>query len=150
MVFIPDALAWELTRKNTSFMKKKNGASKRSGAIVFSVEKGNLKSLNKFQFSGLANSKVFDVTFADENKAALVKRTASKANTMPKKGFSTTPVNKDFRRVENIIKTQTCDNYYRPDLKQVALGKWTQVYRANRRAKGIKPVVAVKKGRGKL
>ncbi|CAB9517057.1 60S ribosomal protein L28 [Seminavis robusta] len=150
MVAIPDSLTWELTRRNTAFLKKKNGHSKRSGAIQFSVEKGNIKSLNQFKFSGLANSKVCDVAFGDDNKAVLVTRTASKCHSKPSKSFATTPLNKDFRRVENTITTQTANNYYRRDLKQAALGKWTCVYKANRRAKGIKPVVAVKKGRGKL
>lgn len=150
MVAIPDSLAWELTKKNTSFLKKRNGHTKRSGAIQFSVEKANLKNLNKFAYSGLANSKAFDVTFSDDNRGKLVKRTASKISKSPKKGYHVTPLNKDFRRVENIIKSQTADNFYRPDLKQAALGKWTLVYKANRRAKGVKPVSSVKKGRGKL
>jgi large subunit ribosomal protein L28e len=150
MVAISDSLTWELTRKNTAFLKKKNGHTKRSGAVQFSTEKGNVKSLNKFQYSGFANSKVLDVAFADGNKAVLVTKTASKSHKQPKKGFATTPLNKDFRRVENIILTQTVNNYYRRDLKAAALGKWTQVYKANRRAKGTKPVVPVKKGRGKL
>ena len=149
MVAIPDSLAWELTRKNTAFLKKRNGHTKRSGAVQFSTEKGNVKSLNKFQYSGLANSKSADVAFADGNKAVLVTKTASKCHKIPKKAFASTPLNKDFRRVENIIVTQTANNYYRQDLKQALLGKWTQVYKANRRAKGTKPVVPVKKGRGK-
>ena len=149
MVAVPDALTWELTRRNTSFLRKKNGHTKRSGAIQFSLEKGNLKSLNKFKYSGLANSKVFDVDFAADNKAVLTTRTVSKCHNKPNKSFATTPLNKDYRRVENILHTQTAANYYRQDLKQAALGKWTQVYKANRRAKGIKPVVAVKKGRTK-
>ena len=150
MVAISDSLAWELTRRNTSFLKKRNGRTKRTGTVEFSVEKGNVKSLNKFQYSGLANSKVCDVAFADGNKAVLVTKTASKCSKMPKKAFATTPLNKDFRRVENTIMTQTVNNYYRRDLKAAALGKWTAVYKANRRAKGTKPVVPVKKGRGKL
>ena len=150
MVAIPDSLAWELTRKNTSFLNKKNGHTKRSGAVQFSTEKGNVKSLNKFQYSGIANTKVCDVDFADGNKAALVARTASKCHKQPKKAYASIPLNKDFRRVENIINKSVAENYYRRDLKQAMLGKWTQVYKANRRAKGTKPVVPVKKGRGKL
>ena len=150
MVAIPDSLTWELTRRNTSFLKKKNGATKRSGAVQFSVEKGNVKSLNKFKYSGLANSKVVDVAFGDDNKAVLVTKTASKCHKQPKKAYVSTPVNKDFRRVENIIKTQTVNNFYRQDLNSEVLAKWTKVYSGNRRAKGTKPVVPVKKGRGKL
>lgn len=150
MVAIPDSLAWELTKKNTSFLKKRNGHTKRSGAVQFSVEKGNVKNINQFKYSGLANSKALDITCTDDNRAKLTTKTASKCHKSPKKGFATTPLNKDFRRVEHVIVTQTFDNYYRRDLKQAALGKWTKVYQANRRAKGIKKPVAVKKGRGNL
>jgi len=150
MVAVPDALVWELTRRNTSFMKKKNGQTKRSGRVVFSVEKGNVKSLNKFKYSGIANSKVADFAFADDNKAVLVTKTASKCSTQPKKSIQSTPMNKNFRKVEKNIMGQVVSNHYRPDLKDELLGKLTQVYKANRRAKGTKAVVPVKKGRGKL
>ena len=152
MVAVPDSLVWELTRRNTCFTKKKNGKTSRSGSVTFSVEKGNVKSLNKFKYSGIANSKVADVTFAgdDNNKAVLVTRTASKCHTQPKKGYVATPINKNFRRVEKIITGQTTNNHYRADLKDELLGKMTLVYKANRRAKKVKPVVPCKKGRGKL
>jgi large subunit ribosomal protein L28e len=147
MVHAPDAIVWELIRHNNCFLKKVNGHSKRSGARSFSVEKGNLPSLNLFKFSGLANSKALDVVFADDNKAALITKTASKAHSYPKKGKAVTPINKDFRRVEKVVKQKSVDTYYRRDLQAAALAKWTKIYQANRRAKGIKAVVPVKKGR---
>lgn len=148
MVHCPDALMWELTRKNTSFLKKKNGNTKRSGAITFSTEKGNIKSLNQFKYSGLANTKVVDVVCTEDDRAALIVKTASKAATNPKKGKATIPMNKDFRRVESAIRKHTDAAYYRRDLVLPALAKWTKVYQANRRAKGIKKPVPTKKGRG--
>lgn len=150
MVNCPDSLVWELTKRNTSFMKKKNGRTKRSGTISFSSEKGNLKSLNQFKYSGIANSKVCDIVCTDDDQATLIIKTASKAGTEPKKGAAEIPMNKDFRRVESAIKKHTSDVFYRPDLEAAALGKWTKVYQANRRAKGIKKVVPTKKGRGTL
>lgn len=150
MVYIPDQLAWELVKKNTCFLKKKNGQTKRSGAITFSTEKGNLKSLNLLKYSGLANSKVMDVVCTSDNRAQLITKTASKAHTQPKKAKAITNVNKDFRRSENILRKQTLDNYYRRDLTAAVLGKYTKVYQANRRAKKITKPVTVKKGRGKL
>lgn len=148
MVHAPDSLVWELTRRNTSFMKKVNGRTKRSGAIRFSVEKGNVRSLSQFQYSGLANSKAVDVVCTAANGAELIKKTASKAHSFPAKATSATPVNKDFRKVESVILGQAIDNYYRPDLKKAVLAKWTKVYQANRRAKGVKKPVPAKKGRG--
>mmetsp|Transcript_33222 Transcript_33222/g.46446 ORF Transcript_33222/g.46446 Transcript_33222/m.46446 type:complete len:151 (+) Transcript_33222:47-499(+) len=150
MVNCPDALVWELTRRNTSFMKKRNGKTKRSGAVAFSVEKGNVKSLNQFKYSGLANSKVCDIVCTDDNRASLIVKTASKAHSQPKKAKAEIPMNKDFRRVESAIRKSTSDVFYRRDLEAAMLGKWTKVYQANRRAKGIKKVVPTKKGRGNL
>lgn len=150
MVHAPDAIVWELVRHNNSFLKKANGHTKRSGSITFSREKGNLLSINQFKYSGLANSKAVDVVFADDNKAQLITKTASKAHSFPKKAKAVTPINKDFRRVEKVVKQCTEGSYYRRDLQAAALAKWTKVYQANRRAKGIKSVVAVKKGRTNL
>ena len=150
MVYCPDSLVWEITRRNTSFMMKKNGRTKRSGAIIFSTEKGNVKSLNLFKYSGIANSKTCDIVCTDDNRASLIVKTASKAGTQPKKTKAVIPMNKDFKRVEGAIKKNTSDVYYRRDLETAMLGKWTKVYQANRRAKGIKKVVPTKKGRGTL
>ena len=148
MVTCPDSLVWEITRRNTSFMKKKNGLTKRSGAVVFSTEKGNIKSLNLFKYSGLANSKVCDIVCTDKDRASLIVKTASKASTQPKKSKAEIPMNGDFKRVEGAIKKNTSDVFYRRDLEASLLGKWTKVYQANRRARGLKKVVATKKGRG--
>jgi large subunit ribosomal protein L28e len=149
MVNCPDSLVWEITRNNTCFLKKRNGFTKRSGAISFSTEKGNIKSLNQLKYSGIANSKVFDIVCTPDNKAELIKKTASKAGTQPKKTMAVTPMNRsDFRRVEKAIKKNTSEVYYRRDLEAAALGKWTKVYNANKRAKGVKKVVPCKKGRG--
>lgn len=150
MVQVPDQLVWELVKGNNCFLKSRNGRTKRSGKIAFSVEKGNLKSLNQLKYSGLANSKTVDVVFDDDNRAQLMTKTASKCHKQPKKSSATANISKDFRRSESIITKQTADCYYRRDLKAAALGKYTKVYQANRRAKGITKKVAVKKGRGTL
>eukprot|EP00529_Nitzschia_sp_RCC80_P037422 CAMPEP_0113493418 /NCGR_PEP_ID=MMETSP0014_2-20120614/28581_1 /TAXON_ID=2857 /ORGANISM="Nitzschia sp." /LENGTH=154 /DNA_ID=CAMNT_0000387279 /DNA_START=100 /DNA_END=564 /DNA_ORIENTATION=+ /assembly_acc=CAM_ASM_000159 len=148
MVHCPDSLVWELTKKNSSFLKKKNGSTKRSGSISFSTEKGNVKSLNQFKYSGLANSKAVDIVCTADNKAELIVKTASKASTQPKKGKATIPMKRaDFKRVEKAIKKNTSDVFYRRDLEAAALGKWTKVYQANKRAKGVKKLVPTKKGR---
>ena len=150
MVFVPDQLVWECVRKNNSFLRKKNGNTKRSGAVEFSVEKGNLKSLNMLKYSGLANSKTIDVVCTGENRAALITKTASKCHDKPKGAKVSTNINKDFRRTEKLLTKQTTDVFYRRDLKAAMLGKYTKVYQANRRAKGITKPVPCKKGRGTL
>lgn len=150
MVAIPDQLCWELVKGSHAFLNKKNGHTKRSGKVSFSTEKGNLKSLNLFKYSGLANSKAVDILIDDENRAQLYTKTASKTATQPKKSKVTARINKDFRRAESVIMKQTVNNFYRRDLKAAALGKYTKVYQANRRAKGITKPVLAKKGRGTL
>jgi large subunit ribosomal protein L28e len=160
MVNIPDQLVWELVKNNSSFLMKKNGHSKRSGAVEFSKEKGNVKSLNLLKYSGLANAKTIDVIAApkggtgddakNKTRAQLITKTASKCHSQPNKMLATTNVNKDFRRSTSVILKQTINNYYRRDLQAAVLGKYTKVYQANRRAKGITKPVACKKGRGTL
>mmetsp|Transcript_10538 Transcript_10538/g.29045 ORF Transcript_10538/g.29045 Transcript_10538/m.29045 type:complete len:151 (-) Transcript_10538:86-538(-) len=148
MVACSDSLVWELTKKNSCFVKAKNGKTKRSGKISFSSEPGNITSLNLFKYSSVANSKAANISCTDDNRASLFVKTASKCHTQPKKAKATIPMNKDFRRVESAIRKHTQDNFYRRDVEAAILGKWTKVYQANRRAKGTKPVVPTKKGRG--
>lgn len=156
MVQISDQLTWELVRRNHSFLNKKNGHTRRSGAISFSTEKGNVKSLNMFYCSGLANSQPLDVVVSNDtkakhgmNKAVLIKK-SNKASVCPKKGRVEVAVNKPFHRSVKTITSQGVDNFYRRDLKAAVLGKYTKVYQANRRAKGVTKLVPCKKGRGNL
>jgi large subunit ribosomal protein L28e len=150
MVAVPDQLVWELTKRNNCFLRKKNGHTKRAGAVEFSIEKGNLTSINQLKYSGLANTKVADIVFGDKNSAHLITKVASKCHTKPNKSVTKTNISKDFRRSESVIVKQTIDNYYRRDLKAVALAKYTKVYQANRRAKGVTKPVPIKKGRVNL
>ncbi|VEU33684.1 unnamed protein product [Pseudo-nitzschia multistriata] len=151
MVAVSDQLVWEVIKSNNSFLKKRNGKTSRSGKIEFSSEKGNVKSLNRFKYSGLANTKVCDVVCTDDNKAELIVKTASKCATQPAKGKASIALNKsDFRKVESTIKKSTSDVFYRRDLEAAMLGKWTKVYQANKRANGVKKGVPPKMGRGTL
>lgn len=146
MVAVADQLVWECIKKNNAFLKKKNGSTKRSGKVEFSSEAGNVKSLNKFQYSGIANSQAVSVICTEDNKTQLVKKSASKSGT--ETGVRKINVKKDFRRSVNVIAKQTTDVFYRRDLKDAVLGKYTKVYQANRRAAGITKPVPCKKGRG--
>mmetsp|Transcript_22581 Transcript_22581/g.49282 ORF Transcript_22581/g.49282 Transcript_22581/m.49282 type:complete len:153 (+) Transcript_22581:94-552(+) len=150
MVAVPEQLVWECIRKNNSFLRKKNGSTKRSGCVTFSVEKGNLKSLNQLKFSGLAGPKTVDVVFTDNNGCKLITKTASKCDTQPKKAMASYNIKRDFRRSTKVLTKLTTDVFYRRDLKAAMLGKYTKIYQANRRAKGITKPVLVKKGRGTL
>ena len=146
MVSAPDSLVWELVKNNSSFMKKKNGRTSRSGSIRFSVERGNLASMSTFKYSGLANAKTVDITTTPDKRAALIIKT-KKAGTSGKAGKASIALNKDFRRTDKRIKSLAKDTYYRPDLTSAALAKYTKVYKANRVAKKVVKAAPVKKGR---
>lgn len=146
MVLLPDQLMWELTKKNNCFLHKKNGQTDRTGSISFSKDPGNVKSLHRFQYSSLANSRAINVTNDSEHRAVLVTKTASKA--AKRTALNARSLKPDFRRAVKSLKNQTSDVYYRRDLTSTVLAKYTKVYQANRRAKKITKPVKVKMGRG--
>lgn len=148
MVQLPDQLVWELTKKNNCFLQKKNGKTDRVGTVSFSKDPGNVKSLHRFQYSSLANSKAVNVTSDSEHRAILVTKTASKAD--KRTALNSRSLKPDFRRAIKSLNQQTSDVYYRRDLTAAVLGKYTKVYQANRRAKKITKPVKVKMGRGTL
>merc|ERR1712170_284613 len=132
-------------KDNHSFMKKVNGRTKRSGSMRFSVEKGNLRSINSYKQSGLSNSKAVGIDATADNTAVLTLKTASKSDSQA--AIQDIPINKSFKKVVKTIENKTLNNFYRPDLRSDALAKYSAVYKANRAAKGVKKVVPVKKGR---
>lgn len=145
MVQLSGSLTWELVKNHNSFMVKKNGRTRRSSAVRFSTERGNLMNLSTYKYSGIANSKTVDISAAEDGLA--LKKNTVKAGTTPNKGVAVIPLNKNFRRMAKAIQSQATDNFYRSDLKSAALARWTAVYNSSRRAKGLKKKVAVKKGR---
>lgn len=150
MVSCPDQFLWECVKKNNSFLRKKNGHTKRSGKIAFSIEKGNLKSLNQLKYSGLANTKVVDIVCTPDHKTSLIQKVASKASTKPAQGTTVTNVRKDYQHSIKTLRKVVVDNYYRPDLSLPMVQKYTAVYQANRRSRGILKTIPVKKGRAVL
>ena len=145
MVQLSGSLTWELVKNHNSFMVKKNGNTRRTSAIRFSSERGNLRNLSTFKYSGLANAKTVDIN-ANEDGCSLKKSTV-KGATSPAMGVAVIPLNKNFRRVAKTIQSQATDNFYRGDLKSDALARWYAVYASSRRAKGLKKKVPVTRGR---
>jgi len=146
MVTVSNQLVWEIVKNNNCFMKKVNGRTRRTGTMRFSVEKSNLLSLSSYKHSGLASTQA--VGIASKNDAAVMyTKTASKsASTYT---VAETPIIKPFAKVVSTVEKTLAATYYRPDLKDDALAKFSAVYQANRRAKGVKKTVPTKKGRGK-
>lgn len=110
----------------------------------FSVEKNNLRSISSYKHSGIASTQAVGIASKNDS-AVLYTKTASKCATTT--AIAEIPLNKPFAKVVQTVEKTLSDNYYRRDLKNDALAKFSVVYQANRRAKGVKKVVPVKKGR---
>ena len=72
----PPALTWMLVKDHNCFLYKRNGQTKRSGAIAMSAEPFNLTNTNTFKSSGLANDQAVDVSY-DASKDTEVPLTLS-------------------------------------------------------------------------
>ena len=70
-----------------------------------------------------------------------------KAAAKPAKQVAKTPLKKNFRRVAKAITSQTAGQYYRADLKDAALQRWSSVYRFAMVKKGLKKPAKGKYGR---
>ncbi len=152
MVNIPDSLTWSLINQNNSFMRKRNGRTSRSGAIRFSAEPGNLKSVSTFKYSGLANSKTFDVSsvvVGDKKRHKIVVSSkTSKAGVSPKKGSASSLVAKNFRSaVGKTLAAPNGEKFYRRDLVDDVKAKYAALYNEVRVKKGIKKGLTIKTGR---
>lgn len=125
----PD-LIWAVTKKNSSFLVKRNGHQ-------LSCEPGNLASLNSFKYSGLANPKTVDVRQSGKG-AVLVVKTAKNAKS-PAKSTQVVALNKnDLKRSYNTVSALVEKNFYRRDLAKTALARVAKLAQASTRASLIK------------
>jgi Ribosomal L28e protein family len=148
MVLVPDALMWEMTKKNHCFLYKMNGKKHRVGAIALSKDPGNVNSLHQFQTSGLANGKTVNVTSDKAHRIQLVTKSISQAGKTT--AWRKCGVKQSFVKAVATLEQTTAGIYYRRDLKTAMLAKYSKVYRAARRAKGLTKPIPVKMGRGTL
>ncbi|KIM47441.1 hypothetical protein M413DRAFT_15677 [Hebeloma cylindrosporum] len=133
-------LQWLLLRKNNSFMVKRVPEGP-----VFSKEPGNLRNVNSFKFSGLANSKVIGI----DDKVGTIQIKTRKVKASPHavaSGFATSTIRprSGGRRALGIA-AATAKRGYRPDLRTAALARVSALLAAQREPK---PTPA-KKIRGK-
>jgi len=120
MAHSPD-LVWFLVRKNTSFLVKRDG-------IEFSRERNNLRNLNCFRYSGLAQNKTVGLSAKPTGARMSLKSNKAARRRRPAKAYDHWKLNKDFRRVARTISTEV--GRYRPDLKSAALARWTRIHRS--------------------
>mmetsp|Transcript_7043 Transcript_7043/g.9878 ORF Transcript_7043/g.9878 Transcript_7043/m.9878 type:complete len:154 (-) Transcript_7043:347-808(-) len=137
----PD-LIWACVRNNSSFLVKR----KNDKHVQLTKEPGNVSGKNSFKYSGLANKKTIDLNM-DSNGVVQIGLKAPKRANMPSTQVRSTPLKKDFRRVAHSIKSQTAGQHYRADLTDMALARWSKLYRVSMIKKGLKKPKPVKKGR---
>eukprot|EP00630_Chrysocystis_fragilis_P005429 CAMPEP_0197394412 /NCGR_PEP_ID=MMETSP1165-20131217/5167_1 /TAXON_ID=284809 /ORGANISM="Chrysocystis fragilis, Strain CCMP3189" /LENGTH=147 /DNA_ID=CAMNT_0042920117 /DNA_START=31 /DNA_END=474 /DNA_ORIENTATION=+ len=145
MADMSPALMWQCVRNGNCFLVKRNG-------VQLTSEPGNLANKNSFKYSGLANEKAIDISIDDsseEPKLAMGLK-APKRKNQPKQNVRVTPLKKDFRRVAHAISSQTSGQWYRADLTDMALARWTALHRLAMVKKGLKKKSKAKTGRRKF
>lgn len=140
---------WQCLRNGNSFLVKRNG-------VQLTSEPGNVMNKNSFKYSGLANDKTIDIVLdvvvqdgSTEVPKLSVGLKAPKRKHQPKQNVRITPLNKDFRRVAHTLASQTAGQWYRADLKDKALARWTALHRLAMVKKGLKKKAKTKTGRRK-
>ncbi|KAI5056318.1 hypothetical protein GOP47_0028136 [Adiantum capillus-veneris] len=127
----PDLL-WQLVKKNSKFLVKRNGNS--SASLQFSSEPNNLYNLNTFKYSGLANKKTVAISPGGDLSVYLATTKTKKTN-KPKDSVNKSHLKRDVRRMATVVVNQIVANGYRPDLKAAALAKLCTVHKSLRVAK---------------
>lgn len=135
-------LVWLCTKKNSSFLVKRNGAK-------LSTEPGNPANLSSARYSGIANPKAVDIRGAGAEVVVTLKnpeefnkpRTSNQVHTLKAA---------DPRRVAKTVKALVKDSYYRPDVSRYAVARVGKLgaasLRANRMANNK---LGVRYGRGR-
>ncbi|GMH64596.1 hypothetical protein TrRE_jg3465 [Triparma retinervis] len=148
MVSAPSSLVWACVSRHNSFQRSKNGKTKRSGRVIFSVEKGNVASISSFKYSGIANEKAVDVVVGSNAKGAcpvFVKKTVSKANkpvkALQKQNFSTS----NLRKGAKSLASQ--NTYYRADLQSAIEAKFAGLNKGFKVAAGVSKASTCSTGR---
>lgn len=123
-----DNLTWLLTKNSAStLVRRTNGAE-------FSRERYNVLNRNSRKYSGYAGNKAIDLSLKDKKIVMTTK--VEKKNRFPSKSASKTPLNKGFRAVVHTINSQTSDSFYRDDLRNAALARWTRLNQIAKIEKG--------------
>lgn len=135
MMNVSDDLVWLCVRKNSSFLVKRNG-------LEFTRERNNITGLNKFKYSGLANSKAAGIEVNEDGNAVLTKVTTKTSNPSKRTHEVLLKSGRGPKRNNQTIKSAVSKYYYRRDLLPDALAKHSKITKAAiRKAKGVKPRV---------
>jgi len=137
----------KIFKNNHSFMRKRSGRTQRGGTVSFSVEKGNLRSINTFKHTGLLSKAIDIQPTAAAAGIILSVKAPRKAHICPEKTFSDAPLDKHFLKSIKVLDNVVLNSSYRPDLIKDVYKKYTAVYYANKRVKGTAKKNVVSRGR---
>lgn len=113
-------LIWRLVKDHNAFQIKRDG-------ITLSTEKGNLKGVNSFRYSGLAQPRAVDIQPATPTFGISFarKRTKKQVVGKPSKQFHTEILKKGFPGCARTVSKEL--TAYRPDLKRIAIAKISKI-----------------------
>ncbi|KAI8988719.1 ribosomal protein L28e [Pilobolus umbonatus] len=131
-------LVWAIIKNNNSFLVKRQN-------VEFSSEPSNLKNVNTFKYSGLANYKNVTIAPAARGVRLTIKKAGKQQS--PAKSANSVVISKSgrktFKTVANLIARGT---KYRPDLRAAAVARASAILasqrpvkvHAKREAKGVR------------
>jgi len=136
-------LQWLLLRKNNSFIVK------RASKPIFSREPGNLRNLHSYKYSGLANSKVIDISDSASGLKVVSRKTKASPHAVASaNAISTIRPRSGSRRALGIA-CATAKRGYRPDLRTAALARVSALLSAQREPKPT-PAKKIRGKKGKI
>ncbi|KAG2235974.1 ribosomal protein L28e [Thamnidium elegans] len=135
-------LVWAIIKNNNSFLVKRQN-------VQFSSEPANLKNVNSFKYSGLANYKTVTILPAARG-VRVVTRKANKEQS-PLKSANSVVIAKTRRQTSKSVANLIArGNKYRPDLRAAAVARASAILatqrpvkvQAKREAKGVRATKA--------
>ncbi|GAA5799109.1 ribosomal protein L28e [Helicostylum pulchrum] len=135
-------LVWAIIKNNNSFLVKRSN-------VQFSSEPANLKNVNSFKYSGLANYKTVTILPAARG-IRVVTRKANKEQS-PLKSANSVVIAKTRRQTSKSVANLIArGNKYRPDLRAAAVARASAIIatqrprkvQAKREAKGVRATKA--------
>ncbi|KAI7904137.1 ribosomal protein L28e [Cokeromyces recurvatus] len=128
-------LVWAIIKNNNSFLVKRQG-------VQFSSEPSNLKNINSFKYSGLANYKNVAI-LPTARGVRVTTRKANKQN-FPAKSTNSVVIAKTRRQTSKSVANLIARSHYRPDLRAAAVARASAILssqqpkkvRAKKEAKG--------------
>jgi len=124
-------LQWLLLRKNNSFVVSRGP----SVGPAFSKEPGNLRNLHSHKYSGLANSKVIDISDSPSGVKVVTRKTKASPHAVASASATSTIRPRSGSRRALGIASAPAKRGYRPDLRSAALARVSALLASQREPK---------------